>query len=162
MLETRLHVMWLLLSRKSDQRYVKLLQAYTELPEKKKKKRWDMKTLNVSHWLLSDRLWMSECVYRFVRLLSYVCDFDLMWLCVFICLRSTEKWCDCTDMCPAVVLAPGPFAHTPLVWVPGAPCIMKQARDSTLHDNVHGFGCCVYVCCTQWQEERACWHCCLQ
>lgn len=74
-----------------------------------------------------------------------------VWLCtlcdcVHVCLGSADRWCDYTDMCRTAFLTPGPLAHTPLVWLPWAPCIMQQARDSTLHVNVHACaGCVLYV-----------------
>ena len=74
----------------------------------------------------------GECVYRFVWLLSDVCDYVAyivgLRVCVCVHLRSVERWCDCADMCPTAWLAPGPLFHSRLAWLPWAPCIMQQAR----------------------------------
>lgn len=104
--------------------------------------------------------WVSACTdlsgYWAMCVSMYV-----VWLCVCVCLRSTERWYDCADMCPTVWLAPGPLSHTPLAWLPWAPCIMQRARDTALHDNVRVHAWCVYVCvCCVWKKERASLHGC--
>lgn len=153
----QLHDTWLravqLLCEKVNQKYVRLTLAYfcciivtnsvTVEPRQE--------------WITSTFVWQSAGERASVQIClgTERCVWPCECVCVWGPWRNGMTVLTCVRQHGALL---GLF-HSPLAWLPWAPCIMQQDRDTALHDNVHAHAYC--VCCETAGVAVQCYRMCV-